>query len=130
MELKDFARDTLLDIVQGVKEAQDVCSAEGAIISPRDAGIPGSRVNIKGKIHHVQIVDFEAVLGEESTEESKMSGKGKIAVLLSNIGIGGELSNKQEGKNNIMTSIRFSVPVILPSVDNEEFEIRNVAHAH
>ena len=103
MELKDFVRDTLLDIVQGVKEAQDVCSAEGAIISPRDAGIPGSRVNIKGKIHHVQIVDFEAVLGEESTEESKMSGKGKIAVLLSNIGIGGELSNKQEGKNNIMT---------------------------
>ena len=46
MELKDFVRDTLLDIVQGVKEAQDVCSAEGAIISPRDAGIPGSRVNI------------------------------------------------------------------------------------
>ncbi len=129
MELKDFVRDTLLDIVQGVKEAQDVCSAEGAMISPRDAGQQGCRVNVKGKLHHVQIVEFEAMLGQESKEESNMSGKGKIAVLLSNIGIGGELSNKQEDKNRAMTSIRFSVPVILPSIDNEEFEIRKVAHS-
>ena len=77
----------------------------------------------------MQIVEFEAMLGQESKEESNMSGKGKIAVLLSNIGIGGELSNKQEDKNRAMTSIRFSVPVILPSIDNEEFEIRKVAHS-
>lgn len=53
MELKDFVRDTLLDIVQGVKEAQALCGTEGAIISPRDAGQLGHKVKIKDKMHYV-----------------------------------------------------------------------------
>lgn len=34
-----------------------------------------------------------------------------------------------EDKNKAVISILFSVPVILPSIDNKEFEIRRVAHS-
>ena len=51
MELKDFVRDTLLDIVQGVKEAQDVCGVKGAIISPRNVQMITPKANIEGKVH-------------------------------------------------------------------------------
>ena len=70
MELKDFVRDTLLDIVQGVKEAQDVCGVEGAIISPRNVQMIAPKANIEGKVHYVQMVEFQVVLGEEQNEKS------------------------------------------------------------
>lgn len=69
MELKDFVRETLLNIVQGVKEAQNVCSVEAS------------------------------------------------------------KSNKQEEGNKAQTCIKFSVPVILPSIDNGEIEIPRVARS-
>ena len=51
MELKDFVRDTLLDIVQGVKEAQDVCGLKGSIISPRNVQMITPKANIEGKVN-------------------------------------------------------------------------------
>ena len=113
MELKDFVRDTLLDIVQGVKEAQDVCGVKGAIISPRN----------------VQMVEFQVVLGEEQNEKSDVSGKGSISAVLAHVGIDIGMSKKIEEGNNNQTVIKFSVAVILPSIDNKEFEIRRVAHS-
>lgn len=131
MELKDFVRETLLNIVQGVKEAQDVCGISGAIISPRDAGQLGHKVKIKTKPHYVQIVDFQVILGEDRTKETGTTDKGVIGVVLSAVGFGGEVnkSNKQEEGNTAQTCVKFSVPVILPSIDNEEFEIPKVAHS-
>lgn len=131
MELKDFVRETLLNIVQGVKEAQDVCGIEGAIISPRNAGQLGQKAQIKNKLHYVQIVDFEVVLGEDRTKETGSTNKGVIGVVLSVVGFRGEVnkSNKQEEGNTAQTCVKFSVPVILPSIDNEEFEIPKVAHS-
>ena len=75
MELKDFVRDTLLDIVQGVKEAQEVCGVKGAIISPRSVQTVAPKANIEGKEHYVQMVEFQVVLGEEQNEKSDVSGK-------------------------------------------------------
>lgn len=131
MELKDFVRDTLLNIVQGVKEAQDVCNIEGAIISPRDAGQLGHKVKIGSDMHYVQIVDFEVVLGEEMINEKNTGGKGVITAVLSCVGIGAELSksNKHEDSNKAQTSVKFSVPVILPSIDNGEIEIFKVSRS-
>lgn len=129
MELKDFIRDTLLNIVQGVKEAQDACGIEGAIISPMDAGQLGHKVQVGKKIHYVQIVDFEVILGEGRTKEAEATDKGVISVVLSSIGFGVEAnkSNKQEEKNKAQTCIKFSVPVILPSIDNEKIETLKVS---
>lgn len=131
MELKEFVRETLLDIVQGVREAQDVCSIEGAIISPRDAGQLNHRVQIGKDMHYVQIVDFEVVLGEDESTERQSINKGALSVVLSKIGFGIETDklNKQGETNKAQTCIKFSVPVVLPSIDNKEIEIRKVAHS-
>ena len=109
MELKDFVRDTLLDIVQGVKEAQEVCGVKGAIISPRSVQTVAPKANI---------------------EKSDVSGKGSISAVLAHVGIDLGMSKKIEEGNNNQTVIKFSVPVILPSIDNKEFERRRVARGH
>lgn len=35
MDLKDFVRDTLVQITEGVKEAQEYVKGKGAVITPR-----------------------------------------------------------------------------------------------
>ena len=130
MELKDFVRDTLLDIVQGVKEAQEVCGVKGAIISPRSVQTVAPKANIEGKEHYVQMVEFQVVLGEEQNEKSDVPGKGSISAVLAHVGIDLGMSKKIEEGNNNQTVIKFSVPVILPSIDNKEFERRRVARGH
>ena len=113
MELKDFVRDTLLDIVQGVKEAQDVCGVKGAIISPRNVQMITPKANIEGKVHYVQMVEFQVVLGEEQNEKSDVSGKGSISAVLAHVGIDIGMSKKIEEGNNNQTVIKFSVPVMI-----------------
>lgn len=49
--------------------------------------------------------------------------------MLAHVGIDIGMSKKIEEGNNNQTVIKFSVPVILPSIDNKEFEIRRVAHS-
>ena len=40
MELKDFIKDTLVQIVEGVTEAEKIISSNGAHINPRTARYP------------------------------------------------------------------------------------------
>ena len=97
MELKDFVRDTLLDIVQGVKEAQEVCGVKGAIISPRSVQtVCTPKANIEGKEHYVQMVEFQVVLGEEQNEKIGCFGKGSISAVLAHVGI--DLGMSQENR--------------------------------
>lgn len=72
------------------------------------------------------------MLGEDQTNEIKAGNKGAISVVLSSIGVGVEAnkSNKQEETNKAQTCIKFSVPVILPSIDNGEIEEFKVSRLH
>lgn len=131
MDLKDFVKETLLDIVDGVKEAQEERKESGAIISPRHIGGKGYTAQVGEKSCSVQLVDFEIVLGEIVNKESQGIVQGKLGVVLSKIGIGIEAKGeaKKEDRNSAQTSIRFSVPVILPSIDNGEINHPKVAHS-
>lgn len=113
MELKKFVEDTLVQIIEGVAAAQNKCLDSGAIISPRFAS-SGHTVKVNDKDCSVQLVEFEAVLGEEEGTEVN----GTLGVVLSKIGIG--INGKKDDKNTSQTTIRFSVPIILPPIDNNE----------
>lgn len=131
MDLKDFVKESLLNIVDGVKEAQEESKAKGAIISPRFVGAKGYTAQIGEKNCSIQFVDFEIVLGEIINKEAKDSIRGSLGVVLSKIGIGVEAKGdtKKEDRNSAQTSIRFSVPIILPSIDNGEITHPKVAHS-
>ncbi|RHO73391.1 hypothetical protein DW083_05970 [Parabacteroides sp. AF48-14] len=114
MELKDFIKETLVQIAQGIEEAQVELAETDCIINPRDIKEDGfANVIIKNKRHTVQCVDFNIAL----TSTSESADKAGIGVMLGSFGIGGNRTSSDGSTSN--TSISFSVPVVFPSIDNE-----------
>ena len=114
MELKDFIKETLIQITQGISEAQTELEESSCVINPRDIKEDGfANVIIKNKRHTVQCIDFKIAL--TSTTES--ADKAGIGVMLGSFGIGGNKTSSDGNTSN--TNISFSIPVVFPSVDNE-----------
>lgn len=119
MYLKDFISSTLVEIAEGIKEAQVHYKEFGGAVNPSGISAPinGLYYSIADKrIGHTEDfnfylsnVNFEIGLADSNTHESKQG----IGVLLSAVGIGAN-TNQQEGNVSI-TKIRFSVPVKLPT---------------
>lgn len=109
MELKDFVKETLAQIIEGVEGAQKELKDKSCIINPakftdgarQAAGSPSKEKTIP----ETSEVHFEVVLSQ-----GELSGtKSGIGVMFANIGIGGQ--TKTDESNSSVTSIRFSVPI-------------------
>ena len=110
MELKDFVRSVLSNIVTDLREAQRIDSV-GAFIVP--AGIGGHeyaehpRVSMKSGISST-IVDFDiAVTAEDS---KSIGGKGGIRIA----SFGASAEGEAESKDTHVSRIQFAVPILLP----------------
>lgn len=116
MELKEFVKETLLQLTQGVKEAQAECIKHGGLINPMlevPIGYKKSKVDIDDKYYPITNVEFKVGLSENSGTENK---KG-IGVFLSSISLGAEQTKDRSSQS--ITSIEFSVPVVLPFLDRK-----------
>ena len=114
MELRDFISETLIQIVQGINDAQEALKDTDCAINPRDIVFENrSYVNLKNKLHIVHDIDFNIALTNTSNSEDKTG----IGVMLGSCGIGNNKTSS--GGNTSNTNISFSVPVVFPSVDNE-----------
>ena len=114
MELRDFISETLIQIVQGINDAQEALKDTDCAINPRDIVFEyRSYVNLKNKLHIVHDIDFNIALTNTSNSEDKTG----IGVMLGSFGIGNNKTSS--GGNTSNTNISFSVPVVFPSVDNE-----------
>lgn len=114
MELNEFIKETLLQITQGVKEAQEAVQDHNGIVNP--AEVNGSTMlstHVEDKKRLVQVVDFE--VGLTATDETN-SKKG-IGVALG--AIKGDAGNNKGSKNTTATKIKFSIPIVLPSMTND-----------
>lgn len=59
MELRDFISETLIQIVQGINDAQEALKDTDCAINPRDIVFENrSYVNLKNKLHIVHDIDF------------------------------------------------------------------------
>lgn len=112
MELKEFVKETLVQIMEGVNEAQEVSDKYGAIVNPRKIENIQLSARINDEVHSVQNVEFEVGLTESKSDENKTG----IGVLLSIVGIGTE--NKGSSALFSVSRIKFSIPIILPSICN------------
>jgi hypothetical protein len=119
MELKEFVKETLLQVVQGVKEAQEAAKEYNAAINPLQYKHTTDTVGAKldDKYHPVQNISFEVSLTSSSDEGNK-SG---IGVFLGSLSIG--TSDTENNKRVSMTNIKFSVPVVLPADDKGNTKI-------
>jgi hypothetical protein len=114
MELKEFVKETLLQLTEGVKEAQEACKQHGGLVNPMLA-VPRSnrKIEIKDKYYPVTDVEFKVGLTENTGTEDK---KG-IGVFLSNISLGAEY--KKDAGLQTITNIGFNIPILLPFVGRD-----------
>ena len=112
MELKEFIEETLLQIIGGVKSAQEKAKDTGALINPADAKSSDPKVHRKYQ-EYIGSVDFEVAL----TNAEEKEGKKGIGVWFGGIGLGGQ--QKTDMQNMSVTNIRFSIPIILPQTGDK-----------
>lgn len=107
MDLKDFLRDTLVQITEGVKEAQEYVKGTGAVINPSEFGTIAPKAIMSkdnDEVSAVQRIDFSLSL------QQNWGTDGKVSVGVLDIGhIKGEYQNIKENRVN------FSVLVVLPT---------------
>lgn len=104
MELRTFIKATLLDIINGVSDAQK--DAPTGTVAPSD--IDGSYNAVQHKVSHLQPVHFEvSVRVEESNGRES-----KIGVVSSFIGAG--IKGTTEKDNSASSVLKFTVPIHLP----------------
>lgn len=107
MELKEFVKNTLIEIVEGVKDAKEECKKLGGEVTPAKHGA-SLGVGEGTRYRPTQNIEFEVALSEM---DKSGSNKG-IGVALSVIRIGGD-SNKEKEMQSL-SKIKFSVEIKLP----------------
>ena len=108
MELKDFVRVTLEQIVEGAALAQTAISAHGGIVNPSNMDFfkDGSRSVYRHAMPQEVVFD----VGLTSTDKSG-SSEG-IGVFLGSISLGKK--NDSGAEQVAVTKVRFTVPLVLP----------------
>jgi hypothetical protein len=139
MDLKEFVQDILVQIVQGVSEAQKELGTSTAKINPLLAHKPEQAPNgewysaiDKDNLHaanlvatyyadgYADIVDFDVAItvestGKESSESAKRGDAGlRLHVASANIAVQGKQSSAIESTQSNVSRIKFRIPVQLP----------------
>ena len=107
MELRDFVRQTLVDLVKGIEDAQTELSSSKAIINP--LGTPKII-----KVHKDQDVSFSEVEFEiqlDVKKSKKAEGRAKITVVNVLTAGAGRQNDSSHGETN---KIKFAIPVHFP----------------
>jgi hypothetical protein len=115
MELKDFIKGTLIEIVSGVKEAQNTISDTGAYINPM-VNVSNSQRSIASYGGHksaIYDVDFDIAV----TASDSSGAKGGIGVFLGGVGIGtkADLNETNVSQNRIKFQVPISYPLSFPN---------------
>lgn len=111
MELKDFVKETLLQISEGVTEAQKgLGPGSTAIINPHNIAPAqnGDRYLSSSGYTIVQDIEMEVAI----TVSDKEGNEGGLKVAAGFISVGGGL--KSETHNNTISTIKFTIPMTLP----------------
>ena len=121
MQLKAFVKETLIQIIEGVKEAQEQVLVSGAIVNPK--GFFTERDTIKWLPERAtgehwregQVVDFDVSVTVSETDEAR----GGLGIQIASTVIGVGVSGKSEEQNSTISRLKFSVPLFLPETSGE-----------
>jgi hypothetical protein len=113
MELKEFITQTLININQGIIDAQEQTKNSGILINPknirkRDSGVYDE---YSGYPAAIQEIEFNVVVNVTEGKDSKIA-VGAFTGMLS-----GGVSNTNQNNNSTQTTIKFILPVQFPSND-------------
>lgn len=109
MELKEFIKTTVTDIVNAVSELQVELAENGAIVNPPlPHSISNGSVNIGKGNEPIQRLTFDVAL--TTTEVSSADGgvKGGVAIFSAKVGA------EQQSSSQNVSRLSFAIPVVLP----------------
>ncbi|WP_299108615.1 hypothetical protein [uncultured Tenacibaculum sp.] len=111
MELKKFIKQTLIEITNGVKEAQEEIKDSGAYINP-EGFHSGENLQsgYRGEYRHIQKIKMS--VGVNVVENSEIKGGAGIISVFS-LGLNGKVSDV----NTVTNKIEFEIPISLPVMD-------------
>ena len=123
MDLKEFVSETLVSIVDGIKDAQEKSSDLGSSVNPgglmrHKSAVETNAIWDNRTNNYAQQVSFDIAITAEDTKK----GGGKVKVL-SGI-FGGELGAEMGAKNALASRFTFAIPVLFPTKDIDDIEAR------
>jgi hypothetical protein len=114
MKLRDFIRESLVEVIAGIREAQN--SEYGAYVVPRSDGghkyASHERFSESARLKST-IVDFDIALTVE--DSSSAGAEGGIRVLGLRAGAKGDKASKETA----VSRIQFAIPLLLPESEKE-----------
>lgn len=108
MDLKEFTKQTLIQIVEGAKEANDAITANDAKIPTHNIANKKNYIYEGDDYRHVIDVDFDVAITATESEGSNGGASLKVA---SFINIGGGVDAKTE--NQTISRIKYTLPLML-----------------
>jgi len=112
MELKEFIRETLVQITNGVIEAQEIIKDTGCYINP-EGFHTGEQVRsgYDKEYRHVQKVKMSIAINVIENSEKK-AGLGVVSAIIS-----AGVASKTNDTNSVTNRIEFDIPLSLPVMD-------------
>ncbi len=112
MELRDFVKETLVQIAEGVSEAQERADSLGAHVNPRltrSSNYASQQGFLNSESGAAQVVGFDVAL----TVTEGTGTKGGIGIFAGAVSLGS--SGQSSAENSSVSRVKFSVPLALPS---------------
>jgi hypothetical protein len=110
MEIREFVRDVLTEIIEGIAEAQNRVGV-GGYVAPDAIGSHQFAAD-SGVYHSSRIIStavkFDMAVTAETSREGGTGAKLRVAVFEADIG------GKIDAKNTQVSRIQFSVPILMP----------------
>ncbi|MDO9165059.1 MAG: hypothetical protein Q7U13_03035 [Rhodoferax sp.] len=111
MDLQEFIKKALVDIVAGVADAREEAQKQGATIgsNPVYGHLREAKIITDKSERPVSNVEFDIALAEANAKDTK----GGIGVFLGTVGLGTQ--GASHGESSSHSRIKFSVPIVFPS---------------
>lgn len=121
MELKEFIKETLLDVANGIEEANSELKSINSFVAGDNIKRIGEEtikiaMGADGQEHLISDIKFDIAV--TISESGKKEGGGHISVLP--IKIGGKLQN--ENLSTVTSKLQFSIPLALPFKPVADYE--------
>jgi len=121
MDLRNFIKETLVQIAQGVDDAREALADSKAIVNPRNVAGSGSggadskvygylvTDNAKNYRQVVQSISFDVAVSVAQGTETK----GGVGLVVGPVVLGSH--GKSDASNTSMSRIQFRIPMVLPA---------------
>lgn len=110
MDLKEFTKETLLQIVQGVNEANAILAENDACVTRNiiKSSAGGSYVDRRGRYTHTVNIEFDVAVTATEVNDTKGGGGIKVVQLFQ-----AGLETSKSIENQSVSRVKYSIPLVL-----------------